>query len=121
MRQFPPQDQLTIELFVRDFARSRDFYMALGFELEREEEGFAVVRFDGCGLMIQQLSRPGDPPGRPPGNVRILVDDVDERWDVALRMGARVFVPIGDREYGLRDFIVLDPDGFGVRYATPID
>ena len=29
--------------------------------------------------------------------------------------------PPGDRDYGLRDFIVLDPDGFGVRFAAPIE
>jgi catechol 2,3-dioxygenase-like lactoylglutathione lyase family enzyme len=27
-------------------------------------------------------------------------------------------VPIADRYYGLRDFIIADPDGFGVRFAS---
>ncbi len=27
---------------------------------------------------------------------------------------------IGNRPYGLRDFTVGDPDGFGLRFATPI-
>jgi hypothetical protein len=27
---------------------------------------------------------------------------------------------IGDRYYGLRDFTIADPDGFGVRFASPL-
>ena len=33
-------------------------------------------------------------------------------------MGAPVLAPIADREYGLRDFTILDPDGFGVRFGA---
>lgn len=116
----PPQDQLVVELFVRDFDRSLTFYRALGFEVERQEEDFAVLRFDGCGFLIQASRKLGDVPSRPAANLRILVDDVDAKWDLARGLGAPVFVPIGDRDYGLRDFIVLDPDGFGVRFAMPI-
>jgi hypothetical protein len=32
-----------------------------------------------------------------------------------------VLAPIADREYGLRDFTIADPDGFGVRFGTRID
>lgn len=120
MPHFPPQDQLVLELFVRDFARSLSFYRALGFEVEREEEDFAVLRFEGCGFLLQGSRKLGDVPARPAANVRILVDDVDARWETARSLNAPVFVPIGDRDYGLRDFIVLDPDGFGVRFASPI-
>jgi hypothetical protein len=35
-------------------------------------------------------------------------------------MGARVLAPIADRDYGLRDFTIADPDGFGIRFATRI-
>ena len=33
-------------------------------------------------------------------------------------MGASVMVPIGDRYYGLRDFTISNPDGFGIRFAS---
>jgi len=29
-----------------------------------------------------------------------------------------VIKPIGDRDYGLRDFTVTDPDGFGLRFGA---
>jgi hypothetical protein len=27
-------------------------------------------------------------------------------------------MPVSDRYYGLRDFTIADPDGFGIRFAT---
>ena len=115
-----PEDQLVLELFVRDFATSLEFYTALGFEVERSEEGFAVLRWEGCGFLLQMSKRLGERPLRPFANLRILVDDVDAKWNLANKLKAPVFVTIGDRDYGLRDFIVCDPDGFGVRFASPV-
>jgi len=34
------------------------------------------------------------------------------------QLGARVIKPIADRYYGLRDFTIADPDGFGLRFGT---
>lgn len=50
-----------------------------------------------------------------------MVPRVDEAWKVATAMGARVVIPIGDRYYGLRDFTITDPDGFGVRFASVLN
>jgi catechol 2,3-dioxygenase-like lactoylglutathione lyase family enzyme len=116
----PPEDQLVLELFVRDFEVALAFYTALGFAVERTEEGFAVLRWEGCGLLLQVSHRLGERPARPAANLRILVPDVDERWRLVQQLGAPVFVPIADRDYGLRDFIVSDPDGFGIRFASQI-
>jgi uncharacterized glyoxalase superfamily protein PhnB len=49
-----------------------------------------------------------------------MVPDVDRYWKLANDMRARVVVPIGDRYYGLRDFTIADPDGFGVRFASDL-
>jgi hypothetical protein len=29
-------------------------------------------------------------------------------------------VPIADRYYGLRDFMIADPEGFGIRFASAL-
>jgi uncharacterized glyoxalase superfamily protein PhnB len=47
-----------------------------------------------------------------------MVPDVDQLWALANEVGATVVIPIGDRYYGLRDFTIADPDGFGVRFAS---
>jgi len=51
-------------------------------------------------------------------NLRVLVPDVDHHWEAAQERGLRIVTPIGDHDYGLRDFTVADPDGFGVRFGT---
>jgi uncharacterized glyoxalase superfamily protein PhnB len=43
---------------------------------------------------------------------------VDAYWQLAKEMGAQIIIPIADRYYGLRDFTIADPDGFGVRFAS---
>ncbi len=50
-----------------------------------------------------------------------MVPDVDSCWSRATGMGARVLAPIAARDYGLRDFTIADPDGFGIRFATRIE
>jgi hypothetical protein len=35
-------------------------------------------------------------------------------------MGAPVIAPLADRDYGLRDLTIADPNGFGVRFDTKI-
>lgn len=120
MAVVPATEQLVLELFIRNLSVSVDFYTALGFEVERSEQDFAVLRWDGCALLLQVSRRLPDLPSRPLANIRIMVSDVDDRWLRAKAVHAPVFVEIGDRDYGLRDFIVVDPDGFGVRFATAI-
>ena len=59
--------------------------------------------------------------------IRVLRNVVTNYLRLILTAGvALVLTPLmvrglGDRDYGLRDFIVLDPDGFGVRFAAPIE
>ncbi len=112
------EKQLVVEVFVRDLARSVAFYRALGFELVSEKAGFATVAWDGCELFLDEHPEGVFPAGVTLPNVRIMVPDVDAHWTRAQSLGARVLAPIGDRVYGLRDFTVADPDGFGLRFAT---
>lgn len=114
-------EQLVAEVMVRDMERSLDVYVALGFVLERREHGFAALRFGGRRLFLDERRDLPPPTGGPaPANVRMLVPDVDDAWATALALGLAVERSIGDRPYGLRDFTVHDPDGFGLRFATPL-
>jgi catechol 2,3-dioxygenase-like lactoylglutathione lyase family enzyme len=115
-----PHEQLVLEIFVRDIQRSSAFYRALGFELVRDAGAFVELAFDGCLLFLEERRELPPPPPHPRANVRVLVPDVDAAWARALALGAPVFQPLGDRTYGLRDFMILDPDGFGVRFGSRI-
>lgn len=105
---------------VRDLDRSLAFYTALGFKLERRDGGFAVLQWGARWLFLDQREELPAQVGPSRANVRILTDDVDQIWATALRLGIQVERPIADRYYGLRDFTVRDPDGFGLRFATPL-
>jgi hypothetical protein len=77
-----------------------------------------VLTWEGHELFIDE--RPNLPEPRTPrqANVRVMVADVHSYWRRALTMGAAVLAAIDDREYGLRDFTILDPDGFGIRLGS---
>src|SRR5262249_61932322 len=60
------------------------------------------------------------PPSFPLANVRVMVSNVDEYWKLANEIGAQIVIPLADRYYGLRDFTIADPDGFGIRFASLI-
>jgi uncharacterized glyoxalase superfamily protein PhnB len=49
-----------------------------------------------------------------------MVPNVDEYWKLVNEIGAQVIIPLGNRYYGLRDFTIADPDGFGVRFASEL-
>jgi catechol 2,3-dioxygenase-like lactoylglutathione lyase family enzyme len=111
-------EQLVVELFVRDLKRSIAFYRALGFELLREEHGFAALAWEDHRLFLDQRSDLAEPPATLVMNVRVMVPDVDRVWQRVNELGLRVVVPIADRPYRLRDFTIADPDGFGIRFGT---
>jgi len=118
------------ELFVRDVDASIRFYEdALGFEVWRREEhdgsaDFAVLVRGDAHFLLQheRLATGGAPAGhRGAGiDIRVMVDDVDRVYERASAAGAQIARPIGDRDYGLRDFKVHDPDGFVIRFAQPL-
>lgn len=114
----PPEEQLIVEVFVRDLTRSKRFYLDLGFTLVRETAGFAELGWDRSRLYLDERTEGLPWPRVPQANVRVLVPDVDAQWARIKASAAVVLVPIADREYGLRDFTILDPDGFGVRFAS---
>jgi catechol 2,3-dioxygenase-like lactoylglutathione lyase family enzyme len=103
---------------VRDLEVSRAFYERLGFEVIRGSGGFLELAWEGHLIFLDERKDLPPPPDSPAANVRIMVPDVDRYWDLAREMGARVIAPIEDRYYGLRDFTVTDPDGFGLRFGS---
>lgn len=109
-------DQLVVEVFVSDLDRSLAVYTALGFALERRDAHFAALRWDGMEFFLDER-RDLKAIDASRANVRILTRDVDALWQLVQKLGLRIEQPIADRYYGLRDFTVLDPDTFGLRFA----
>jgi len=124
-----PTEQLVTEVVVRDIKRSVAFYRSVGFEILRDDGDFVELTWEDHRLFLAETSafrgvEAAELVQRaefPVANVRVMVPNVDECWKVASDVGARVVVPIADRYYGLRDFTIADPDGFGIRFASPLD
>jgi catechol 2,3-dioxygenase-like lactoylglutathione lyase family enzyme len=114
----PATAQLVAEVFVRDMARAKAFYQALGFTVTADRDTFVVLTWEGHELYLDQRPDLPPPPQHPQANIRVMVPDVDRYWALAQSLDARVLAPIADRDYGLRDFTILDPDGFGIRFGT---
>ncbi len=119
-RYVDPTEQLVTEIFTRDTRRSVEFYCKLGFELLREDDGFVELGWEGHRLFLSDelKYKMTAATGLPQGNVRVMVPNVDAYWTLSREMGAQVLSPITDQSYGLRDFTIADPDGFGIRFGT---
>jgi lactoylglutathione lyase len=123
---------LRIELFVADLDRSIRFYeLALGFTLERREQDYASMRRGQAVLGLAVVTKlPPDGPG--PGftqtrvanergagvEIVLEVEDLDEAYAGFERAGERVAEPIRTQPWGLRDFRLVDPDGYYLRVTT---
>jgi catechol 2,3-dioxygenase-like lactoylglutathione lyase family enzyme len=113
-------EQLVIELYVRDFKASCEFYQAFGFRMVRDEGDFAELQWEDALLFLEANPNALPPPSFPVGNMRILVPNVDDYWALSQQMGVQVIRPLENRSYGLRDFTIAGPDGLALRFATRI-
>lgn len=128
-RYVAPEEQLVIEIVVRDIQRSTTFYRLLGFALLRDGDDFVELTWEDHRLFLAELSAFHEvdrvelpaAPQFPLACVRVMVPNVDDYWRLVNEIKAQIIVPIADRYYGLRDFTIADPDGFGVRFASVLD
>jgi catechol 2,3-dioxygenase-like lactoylglutathione lyase family enzyme len=129
---------LVPELLVTDLATSLDFWVSLcGFEVlyDRPEEGFAYLRSGAAHLMLDQIGIGRDwipaPLDRPFGrglNLQISVPSVAPLVERLSSAGWPLFLAPETRWYqtgptraGVRQFLVQDPDGYLIRFTSPLD
>jgi catechol 2,3-dioxygenase-like lactoylglutathione lyase family enzyme len=117
------------ELFVSDVEATVRFWVErLGAERVRLEPGsFGVVRLEASIVFVAHESHYAQMGGgtldgrRGVGlDVRIVVADVDAVHRRARAANVEIVHDIADRDYGLRNFIVRDPNGFRIRFASPL-
>jgi len=126
------------ELYCSDFSRSLHFYtqvLGFGVRYARHEERFAYLDMDGAALMIEQTIEEArtlvagalDYPFGRGINLQISIDDVDSLYTQAQAAGSRILLPLEERWYrrhaeevGNRQFVVMDPDGYLLRFAQDL-
>ncbi|HXZ68787.1 MAG TPA: VOC family protein [Alphaproteobacteria bacterium] len=107
-----------ISLSTDDVARSVRFYVErLGFTCTYRGEGFARVEMDAADIMLAQPNAHVPWQGQClTGAIYLDVDNVDELWE-RLKDRVRIVYPIETMEYGLREFGVLDDNGYQLSFA----
>jgi catechol 2,3-dioxygenase-like lactoylglutathione lyase family enzyme len=130
------------ELCCSNIKISLAFYTAvLGFEIEyqREEEGFAMLQRQDSRIMLDEIAHNlkdmkrvwlADLLEKPFGrgiNLQIRTSNIDALYTDVQQSGATIFLAIeekwyrvNDIEVGNRQFIVLDPDGYMLRFAEDL-
>lgn len=118
--------RLRLELFVADLDRSIAFYEeVLGLALDRREADYASLRGGEVTLGLGPIAKlPARHPAsgftqerlrrdRGAGAELVLeVDDVEAALARAQEAGHPLVEPLRRRPWGLRDFRLLDPDGY---------
>ena len=100
---------------VSDLERSLRYYVGvLGFSERFRFGDYAGVQMGGEGAVVQiHLSGPGSTNKRAvgQGTIYVFCDAVDDYCAEIVARGATIQAPPRDYEYGMRDFVVEDPDG----------
>lgn len=117
------------EFFVPDVDAAVAFYIdVFGYTLLRKEgepATFAIGHINGATIMFMHdrwyTGPRAELDGRGSGlDIRVIVPDVDVMHARVQAAGLQIMHALGDRDYGLRDFIVRDPNGFRLRFASPL-
>ncbi|MFW6060970.1 MAG: bleomycin resistance protein [Phycisphaeraceae bacterium] len=104
---------------VRDIDQSlRYFTEVLGFTQEFRFDNYASIERDRA---LIHLSQQGNPNTAAPGSggIYIFCDEVDDFYSEITARGATVGGEPQDYPYGMRDFVVHDPDGNKVSFGCP--
>jgi uncharacterized glyoxalase superfamily protein PhnB len=112
---------VSIALATENVARSVQFYVEqLGFTCPLQLDGFARVRRGAADIMLAlpnaHLSWQGP---RFTGSIYLDLDNVDELWE-SLKNRARIVYPIETMEYGMREFGLLDDNGYQLSFAQHV-
>ena len=128
-------NKLIPELSVSDLDKSLSFYTKiLGFKLEyaRPESKFAFISFEGSQLMIQKTNNTWNtgklehPYGRGI-NLQIEAKDIARLLRSIKANNYPIMIPPKDNWYrqgslllGNREFLLMDPDGYLLRFAQDL-
>jgi catechol 2,3-dioxygenase-like lactoylglutathione lyase family enzyme len=96
-----------------DLDRTATFYAPTGFAIAGQHPGYLLLHNADVEL---HFSHPG---GATLGECYIHVGDAQALHDHLHQHGIDGLGPIADQDYGLREFVLTDPDGNRVRFGSP--
>lgn len=120
-----------IEFFVSDMERSIRYYEALGLHVREHRGEWVQMARDDSLLVLHDDAHVAAGPHyftehigqRPRGTgVEVVFEvlDVDAAYADAKGGGIQIVKPLQDRPWHARDFRIADPDGYFVRFTSPL-
>lgn len=125
-------NSLIPELYVSNLEKSLDFYLnILSFKLEyqRPKDKFAMISLDGSQIMLEEINeywKTGEllyPFGRGI-NFQLMVKNIDDLYKCVNTHHYSIKVGIEENWYrsgskllGQKEFLLMDPDGYLLRFA----
>jgi len=110
-------------LYTRDLRKTVEFYTSvLGFVCDalNEDSGWASVKRDNVEIMF---ALPNDhlPFDKPmfTGSIYFYPDNIDEVWE-KVKSKAEICYPIEDFDYGMREFAILDNNGYMLQFGQAL-
>jgi catechol 2,3-dioxygenase-like lactoylglutathione lyase family enzyme len=97
-----------------DLDRTAVFWARLGFAETDRYPGYLLLNSGDVELHFSQPDQPFSP-----GECFIHVGDARALRNRATTQAVEGVGPIADTDYGLREFVVTDPDGNRVRFGSP--
>ena len=131
-------NQMIPEFDVANIEKSLHFYVDLiGFEVvyDRKEDKFAFLQFENVQIMIQEINGEGKwetgvleyPLGRGI-NFQYDVKNSEEIYERLKKDNYPIFVDFEEHWYrkddilmGSKEFLVMDPDGYLIRFSEDIE
>ena len=108
-------------IHVPDVRATAAWYEAIGFTvLETYGDGgdglsFAILSTGNTRVMLNQGGRPSSAERR---EVDLYVDAVDvDQLFTSLRHRVQIIEEVHDTDYGMREFIIRDPNGFWITFG----
>lgn len=98
-----------------DLGRTEAFYAPVGFAESERHDGYLLLH-SGGGVELHFAHHDA---GTPAGCF-VFVADAVKLWKQLRHLGVDGVSPIVEQEYGLREFVLTDPDGNRVRFGSPI-
>ena len=110
---------------VPDVKATIAWYESIGFTVRGTHEepncpmDWASLLLGGSEVMFSAGGRPASTPRRDV-DLYVHVDDIDERYEAIGRKAEVVEAP-HETEYGMREFIIKDLNGFWLTFGQPLE
>lgn len=121
----PMDASLRVELFPADVDVTTAFYERLGFDVTGRNDGpprYASIRMGSVRIGVCE-AEPIDPARRAHPVMTEMVIEVDDVYALRERIvdqGIDLTEDLCERDWGLIDFRVTDPDGYYLRFTSRV-